>query len=171
MLLTLLTTDGIFERVTYPDNPVSRSAFTTERNLDAQYPKERLRATQAARERAGILGQPARSLEMPLLLGPAPRRKRSAALRRSTSIDPCELASRIYPFEEPCKFSFVCLFATVGPCFRRVTTEGNVDARAHRNVCARGQLWASTYHSPSLPPRAPARKRLAAVLSTGRALP
>jgi hypothetical protein len=56
MLLTLLTTDGIFERVTYPDNPVSRSAFTTERNLDAQYPKERLRATQAARERAGIFG-------------------------------------------------------------------------------------------------------------------
>jgi hypothetical protein len=40
----------------YPDNPVSRSTFTTERNLDAQGSQERLRATQTASERARIFG-------------------------------------------------------------------------------------------------------------------
>jgi hypothetical protein len=38
------------------DHPSSWSAFTTEGNVDAQDPKERLRATQAASERAGIFG-------------------------------------------------------------------------------------------------------------------
>ena len=32
--------DGIFESPTYPDDPAAGVAFTTERNVDAQYPKE-----------------------------------------------------------------------------------------------------------------------------------
>jgi hypothetical protein len=41
--------DGIFERPPYPDNPVSGSALTTERNVDAQCPQERLRPAQGQR--------------------------------------------------------------------------------------------------------------------------
>jgi len=48
--------DGIVAKSTNPDDPVSGSAFTIERNVDAQCPQERLRATQAASERAGIFG-------------------------------------------------------------------------------------------------------------------
>jgi hypothetical protein len=48
--------DAIFGNSTHPDNPVS--SFATESNLDAQCPQEGLRATQAARQRAGILGRP-----------------------------------------------------------------------------------------------------------------
>jgi hypothetical protein len=39
--------DGIFGSSVYPDDPVSNPAFATERNLDAQYPQERLRAVVA----------------------------------------------------------------------------------------------------------------------------
>jgi hypothetical protein len=46
--------DGILLNCTYPNDPASSSAFTTERNLDAQAPQERLRATQTANERARI---------------------------------------------------------------------------------------------------------------------
>src|SRR5262245_9736728 len=48
--------DGIFERSMYRDDPGADTAFPTERNLDAQYPQEGLRATQAASERAGVFG-------------------------------------------------------------------------------------------------------------------
>src|SRR5207245_8744564 len=48
--------DAIFGSSTHPDDPVSSSAFATERNLDAQYPQERLRPTQSAGQRAGVLG-------------------------------------------------------------------------------------------------------------------
>jgi hypothetical protein len=48
--------DGILLNCTYPNDPASSSAFTTERNLDAQAPQERLRATQTASERARIFG-------------------------------------------------------------------------------------------------------------------
>jgi hypothetical protein len=48
--------DGIFESPAYPDDPAAGMAFTTERNVDAQSPQERLRATQAASEHAGIFG-------------------------------------------------------------------------------------------------------------------
>jgi hypothetical protein len=43
--------DGIFGSSVYPDDPVSNPAFATERNLDAQYPQERLRAVGSARRR------------------------------------------------------------------------------------------------------------------------
>jgi hypothetical protein len=43
--------DGIFGSSVYPDDPVSNPAFATERNLDAQYPQERLRAAGSARRR------------------------------------------------------------------------------------------------------------------------
>jgi hypothetical protein len=43
--------DGMFGSSTHPDDPVSSSAFTAERNVDAEYPQERLRATQAANQR------------------------------------------------------------------------------------------------------------------------
>jgi hypothetical protein len=45
-------------------SPAPGPAFTAERNVDAQCPQERLRATQAASKRAGILGQPVLSLEI-----------------------------------------------------------------------------------------------------------
>jgi hypothetical protein len=48
-----------------PFNPVSCSAFTTECNLDVHDPQEGLRATQAASERAGILGQAAKCASAP----------------------------------------------------------------------------------------------------------
>jgi hypothetical protein len=48
--------DGIFPSCTQPDDPIASSAFTTERDLNTQHPHERLRATEAARERAGIFG-------------------------------------------------------------------------------------------------------------------
>jgi hypothetical protein len=41
-------------------------------------------------------------------IGAGPRELGGAPpLVDTPSIDPCELASRIYPFEEPCKFGFV----------------------------------------------------------------
>jgi hypothetical protein len=43
---------------THSDDPASGSAFTTERNVDAQCPQEGLRATQAATAGTGFLGQP-----------------------------------------------------------------------------------------------------------------
>jgi hypothetical protein len=46
--------DGIFESCAHPDDPASGSAFTTERNVDAQCPQERLRTTQPPGERARI---------------------------------------------------------------------------------------------------------------------
>jgi hypothetical protein len=48
--------DGIFLSCTYSNDPGSSSAFATELNVDAKYPQERLRPTQAACERAGIFG-------------------------------------------------------------------------------------------------------------------
>ena len=50
--------DGVFERCTHPDDPASGAALTSEGDVDAQYPQERLGATQAAGERAGIFGPP-----------------------------------------------------------------------------------------------------------------
>jgi hypothetical protein len=41
----------MFGSSTHPDDPVSSSAFAAERNVDAEYPQERLRATQAASQR------------------------------------------------------------------------------------------------------------------------
>src|SRR5262245_48808982 len=48
--------DGTVRCRVHSDDPVSRAAFTTESNLDAQRPKRRLDATQTAGERAGIFG-------------------------------------------------------------------------------------------------------------------
>ena len=48
--------DGVFWPRTDPDHSGSSSAFTTEGNVDAQYPKERLRTTQSAGEFPGALG-------------------------------------------------------------------------------------------------------------------
>src|SRR5262245_2204828 len=48
--------DGTFGPRTDPDHPASSSAFTSEGNVDAQHPKERLLTAQAAGECAGILG-------------------------------------------------------------------------------------------------------------------
>jgi hypothetical protein len=57
--------DGIFESPTYPDDPSARMAFTTERNVDAQYPKENvcIRRSRSASTR-GFFGQPVVLLEM-----------------------------------------------------------------------------------------------------------
>ena len=41
--------DGIVAKSTHPDDSVSGSAFTTERNVDAQGPQERLRAARQLR--------------------------------------------------------------------------------------------------------------------------
>jgi hypothetical protein len=49
-------TDGIFLSCSYPNDPASGPAFPAEGNVDAQCPQERLRATQAASECAGIFG-------------------------------------------------------------------------------------------------------------------
>src|SRR5262249_32623272 len=48
--------DGIFRPRMDPDYPGSSSSFTAEGNVDAQYPKECLRATQSAGEFPGTLG-------------------------------------------------------------------------------------------------------------------
>jgi hypothetical protein len=48
--------DGIFRPRMDPDYPGSSSPFTTEANVDAQYPKECLRTTQSAGEVPGALG-------------------------------------------------------------------------------------------------------------------
>ena len=72
--------DGIFECRANPDDPAAGAAFTTERDVDAQRPQERLRPAQAAGERARVFGPAGASLEMPSLLRPAPARRRSAAL-------------------------------------------------------------------------------------------
>jgi hypothetical protein len=42
---------GILEYAMYPDDPGSGGAFTSEGNLDAERPQERLRAPQAAGQR------------------------------------------------------------------------------------------------------------------------
>jgi hypothetical protein len=49
-------TDDIFLSCTYPNGPASGPAFPAKGNVDAQCPQERLRATQAASEYAGIFG-------------------------------------------------------------------------------------------------------------------
>src|SRR5947209_16962545 len=49
-------TDDIFLSCTYPNDSASGPAFPAEGNVDAQCPQERLRATQAASECAGIFG-------------------------------------------------------------------------------------------------------------------
>jgi hypothetical protein len=51
--------DGIFGAPAYPDDPAAGMTFTAERDVDTQHPEERLRASQAATERAGIFGPPA----------------------------------------------------------------------------------------------------------------
>jgi hypothetical protein len=48
--------DGIFRPRIDPNYPGSSSPFTTESNVDAQYPKECLRTTQSAGEFPGTLG-------------------------------------------------------------------------------------------------------------------
>ncbi len=61
--------DGIFRPRMNPDHPCSGSAFTTERNLNTPYSKERLRTTQAASDASGLatargfLGQPLAPIE------------------------------------------------------------------------------------------------------------
>jgi hypothetical protein len=50
--------DGIFEAPAYPNDPAAGMAFTAERNVDAQHPKERLRAPQPAPSARGFLGPP-----------------------------------------------------------------------------------------------------------------
>jgi hypothetical protein len=55
--------DGMFGPRMNPDHPGSSSAFTTEGDVDSQYPKECLRTTQSAGKFPGTLG-PSR--------GPAP---------------------------------------------------------------------------------------------------
>jgi hypothetical protein len=72
--------DGTCPSCTYSDHPAPGPAFPTERNLDAQAPQERLRATQATSERAGICGPTDTARGMPLMLRSAPARRRSAAL-------------------------------------------------------------------------------------------
>jgi hypothetical protein len=47
--------DGIFGTRVDPDHPGSSAAFTTEGNVDAHYPQERLRTTQSAREGPRVL--------------------------------------------------------------------------------------------------------------------
>jgi hypothetical protein len=51
-MLTVLTVLG-----TDVNYPVSSSALTTEGNVDAQYPKDRLRATQSAGEASGAVSK------------------------------------------------------------------------------------------------------------------
>src|SRR5262249_31680201 len=48
--------DGIFRHRTDPDHSGASSAFTTEGDVDAQYPKECLRTTQSAGKFPGTLG-------------------------------------------------------------------------------------------------------------------
>ena len=102
--------DGIFDRRTHPDHPASGSAFTTEGNFDAQRPKERLRATQAAGERAGIFwpagAAPSRCRHC---RRSAPARRRSEALPvhelRSAMISRTQAATgsaSIMPRSRPC---------------------------------------------------------------------
>jgi hypothetical protein len=55
--------DGIFGPRIDPDHPASSSTFTSEGNVDTQYPQERLRTPQAAGEGPSTLrpiGGPAR---------------------------------------------------------------------------------------------------------------
>jgi hypothetical protein len=52
--------DGIFRPRMNPDDPGSSSAFTTEGDVDAQYPKEWLRTTQTAGDGPRVL-RPSRS--------------------------------------------------------------------------------------------------------------
>jgi hypothetical protein len=60
--------DGIFESCTHPDDPASGSTFTTERNVDAQYPQEHLTFRSAPRSgNALALG---RRLSRPLFREP-----------------------------------------------------------------------------------------------------
>jgi hypothetical protein len=59
--------DGMFGSSTHPDDPVSRSAFATERNVDAQCPQESLRTTQTASKGPGSFGQPVLFLKAPSL--------------------------------------------------------------------------------------------------------
>ena len=48
--------DDVFWPRADPDHSGSSSAFTTEGDVDTQYPKERLRTTQAAPRPRGVLG-------------------------------------------------------------------------------------------------------------------
>jgi hypothetical protein len=66
--------DVIFAGRTYPDDPASNSPFMTECNLNAERPQGRLRAPQAAGERAGIL-RPAGAVppnSVPAVIGAGP---------------------------------------------------------------------------------------------------
>jgi hypothetical protein len=72
--------DGLFGARADPDHPASSSTFTTELNVNAHDPQERLRTTQAAGEARGFFGQTAAPLERPESARSAPARRRSEAL-------------------------------------------------------------------------------------------
>jgi hypothetical protein len=48
--------DGLFATRPYANDPITGSTLTTKRNVDADRPKERLRATQSAGKNARISG-------------------------------------------------------------------------------------------------------------------
>ena len=66
--------DGMCQCRMHPDDPASSAAFPTEGNLYTQRPQERLRATQAAGERAGMFGpagaEPRNALAVTIGAGP-----------------------------------------------------------------------------------------------------
>src|SRR5262245_45024192 len=68
--------DGTCASCTYSDHPAPGPAFPTEGNVDAQYPQERLRPTEAASKRAGIFGSAGTVPQVPSMLRPAPARRR-----------------------------------------------------------------------------------------------
>jgi hypothetical protein len=71
-------TDG-FVHDTNPDDPIAGAALTSEGDVDAERPQERLHPAQSAGELAGaFLGQPVQPSKRPSPLRPAPTRSRSA---------------------------------------------------------------------------------------------
>jgi hypothetical protein len=75
--------DGTLESPAYPDDPASGSAFTTEANADAQYPKECLPTTKAACQRAGIFGQSTTVPRNPVAISAGGQEIGGAARRRA----------------------------------------------------------------------------------------
>jgi len=75
--------DGIFGPRVDPDHPGSSSAFTTEGNVDTQYPQERLRTTQSAGEDARVL-RPSRG--RPIMIIPGMCRTNHSAMAVTVAI-------------------------------------------------------------------------------------
>ena len=82
---TLLTVQTVFSRVVCIDDPAAASTLTTERNVNAQDPKEGLGATQAASERAGIFGPAGARPRNPVIVatGAGPQKVGGAACPRT----------------------------------------------------------------------------------------